>query len=130
MKLNLKRTSERARIRVIFRNACVLAAGSLLSFFAVANEAGLKITKVGAWANGNTTFYIAVNQVIGPEACRSNLIKVDLGKDTSTQNALMELNSVRTIALTALQYDLSVEFRMAPECLYGNPSIEQIWVYR
>lgn len=130
IKFYLNRVIKRSGMRVIFRNACTLVAGSLLSSFAVANESGLKITKVGAWATGNTTFYIGVNRVIGPESCRSSLIKVDLGKDTSTQNVLMELDSVRTIALAALQYDLNVEIRMAPECLYGNPSIEQIWIYR
>lgn len=117
-------------MRIMFQVVSVFILGSLLSFSVLASETGLKITKVGAWATGNTTFYIAVSRAIGPESCRSNLIKVDLGKDTSTQNELMELNSVRTIALTALQHDLNVEVRLASECLYGNPSIEQIWVYR
>ncbi|WP_041590136.1 hypothetical protein [Teredinibacter turnerae] len=91
-------------------------------------EAGLKILKIGAWAQGSSTFYIKVDRTVGPQECRSDLIKVDLGSDSDSETNLMSKNMARSMALVGLASGLDVELVLPDHCLYGNPTITQIWL--
>ena len=93
-------------------------------------EAELKILKVGAWTQGSSTFYIKVDRSVGPDACRSNLVKVDLGSDDDSQSKLISKNMVRSMALAGLVSNVDVELLVSDSCLYNNPTITQIWLSR
>ena len=98
--------------------------------FASTNESNLKIKEVGAWAQGNSIFYIKFDREVGPSNCRHKTIKVYLGKDTDSQNDLMAMSTIRSMALTALTADLNVRIRIPDTCVHGHPGLETMHLSR
>ncbi len=91
-------------------------------------EDNLKITEVGAWAQGNSIFYIRVDRNIGPTDCHDNLIKVYLGEDGDSEAALNSKGIIRALALTALTAKLNVKVYTLDTCMHGNPTINSLHV--
>lgn len=107
---------------------------TLISFFSISLhaevETALKITRLGAWSQGSTTFYITVDRTVGPTECRSKLLKIDLGKDSDNEVELKAKNAIRSMALAAFASDSYVEIHTLNSCLYNNPTFNQIWLHK
>jgi hypothetical protein len=93
-----------------------------------ATEDNLKITEIGAWAEGNSILYIRSNRSIGPSSCNSNFVKVYLGNDTDSVNKLNSKSLIRSLALTALTAKLNVKVNVLDSCLHNSPTINQLYV--
>ena len=93
-----------------------------------ATEDDLKIIEIGAWAQGNSIFYLRLDRTIGPDECKSDLVKVYLGTDSDSENKLKSKSLIRSLAITALTAKLSVRVNVLDECLHNNPTIDQLYI--
>jgi hypothetical protein len=77
-------------------------------------------------SNDNQTFYVKLDQKVGPSQCFDDLLKIDL-KRPQRENAE---RAVQQILLTALVSGLPVKLLVLDTCLYGNPTFSVAWIVR
>jgi hypothetical protein len=106
--------------------SALLMSASMGSIAAVEND--LKIIEVGAWTQGNPILYIRFNREIGPSSCRADLVKINLGVNGETENGLKSKSFIRSLAITGLTANLTAKVEVLDTCLYGNPTISQLYL--
>jgi hypothetical protein len=108
--------------------SALLMSASSGSFAAV--EDNLKIIEVGGWAQGNPILYIRFDREIGPSSCRDDFVKVNLGVNGETESLLKSKSFIRSLAITGLTANLTAKVEVLDTCLYGNPTISQLYLKR
>jgi hypothetical protein len=106
----------------------VLLSISTISYSAT--EDNLKIVEIGAWAQGNSIFYIRFDRNIGPTNCHDDLVKVYLGEEADLENVLKAKSQIRALSITALTANLNVKVATLDTCLHNSPTISQLYIKR